>query len=472
MKNLKKKFVIATAIFLFYIPAANALILLYPLVAATSTTMGQAITVSALAHGAAIAFIQFSKKDENGTPQVAPINIQLKPEQPLVTPEGWTSPTEPPATSSGVTNSPVYNYGQYVSTSVLGVAEQYVADQPAIVNGNPREREITSVTTNPIPSTWQIGQFGGSFTVRTTQNGVFLAESTTQVTYNNNSQSVCPAGYTSSSSTCTLLDPQQVTKPPKGVDEFKREGNNFVRDPQQDPQDNSPAVAQPAPNQIQYTDNETGETVMVSLNSDGTSTVTQSTPNYANGTTTVKTTQVSAPSSGGGLPTVTGQATNTYSGTGTAIGTTPMGGSSSNGTMTCPECATEVTLSNIKDLIEGVINGEESGADEAGEGFAARFNAEQTLTFNGNVGQMNDLVEESGLLQLYQNSILPISPWHMAVNGQSSNCEFGFTLFDETYQISICDAQPFIHSALNFVFFILLVFGVVNLIAERPEGNS
>lgn len=471
--NLKKKLSVAFAAFFLLIPTAKALIFLYPIAVATSTPITNALLISGLAHGAAIAFIRISRTDQGGNEVSKPINVQLSPSAPLTTPEGWQDAETPPQTTAATTNQPLYTVGSGITgASIEAVQQAAIATYPATVNGNPRTYLPGPVSyISQSPSSWTLGNSAGSFQVHVYQDGAFIGSTNSTVQYANNSETQCPEGYTNQSGDCQLSQPETVQKPPKDVDEFKRDGNNFQRDPRQDPQDNAPQIVQPSPNQIQYTDNETGEQVTITLNSDGSATVEQATPNYANGTTTIKTTQVSAPSGGGGSPSVTGQATNTYSGTGTAIGNTPITGGSSggtNGNFTCPECATEVTLSNIKQILEG----ENSGAETAGQSFGASFNAAQDATYDGNLSQMQNMVNNSGLLQAYQERLLPISPWHLATQEGESSCTFAFELFNRVYNISICDAQPFLHTALNFGFFILLAFGIINLLAERPEGNA
>lgn len=282
----------------------------------------------------------------------------------------------------------------------------------------------------------------------------------------------CPPGYTASGNTCSLANPEQVKKPPKGIDEIGREGNAFKRDPQQDISDNNPNVVLETPNQISYTDPTTGEKVTINLNaSTGAATVTHSVPNRSSGTTTVQTTSVGSPSSGS---TLNGQSTNTYSGIGDQMGTTPISSGAGQGEGNCAHCATEVTLSNLRDItndIKTTLNGNNPMPEMAGIGIGERLDGVQDGALNSIGNNMRDMVTNSGLLQAYQNHVLPLSPWAIATEGQTSSCEFSFNLMGKPYELSICQAQPFLHTAIAFVLFIFTAVGIFHLVTERPEGN-
>ncbi|MFL9711901.1 hypothetical protein, partial [Methylobacillus sp. Pita1] len=285
----------------------------------------------------------------------------------------------------------------------------------------------------------------------------------------------CPSGYTGTQ-TCNLQSPGDVKKPEKAKDEIQRVGNTFQRDPMQNPADNNPALVQEAPNRISYTDASTGEKVTIELNSStGAATVTHTVPNYSNSTTGQQVTTISGGSGSGSGASVTGQSTATYPGTGDQTGTTPISGGTGSGTGDCAHCATEVTLSNLRDItkdISDAIHGENADPELAGQGLSESFNLTQDGIFDDLGDSMRSMVTDSGLWQLYTEKILPASPWTLATQGESANCNMTFQLMGRPYEVSICEAQPYLHSAIAFALFVMTAIGVFNILVERPEGGA
>jgi len=436
MKNIKKKFLVAALVFSFAIPAHAFL----PLLAMDALIMASGgyvpFAISAGTIGAAIGLIKFS---EPSKPESKPIHIQLDPNTPLITPEGWTDPSTPPSSATPQSTTYWSSSGYTTANGPFNTALE--ACQAQISYQWPTSGYSTCMVGN------QCGRVSGS----TCDTGIASAIKHTSTQ--------CPSGYSSSGGTCTLTEPSSVTKPPKGVDEFKRDGNNLVRDPQQDPTDNSPTVTQPAPNRIEYIDQDTGEKVVIELGSGGEATLTHSVPNTSNNTTTKQTTTISAPS--GGPPAITGKSTQTYTGTGSQVSPDPQEN------VDCPGCATEITLSNILALMQSTPDGDPNAT---GEGIAANLDALQQQTGDTNSAALQDWISNSGIKEFYEENILPLSPFTQLTEGTEADCEFHFTFMGTAQSISICEAQPALHTALSFIFFILMVLGILNIMTERPDG--
>ena len=446
MKNIKKKFLAAALVFSFAIPAHAGVpvLLIHGLIMASGGYVPFAISTATI--GSAIAFIKFS---EPSKPESKPIHIQLDPNTPLITPEGWTDPSTPPATADPTSNTtPTYTYNG-THGSVAAACAAFIADQSS------EYQNLGNVTTESL-TTWGIGTRGGTCHYGLSSNPTALSY---PIYTANASELACPDGYVASGATCTLDEPAEVQKPPKGVDEFKRDGNNLVRDPQQDPSDNSPTVSQPAPNRIEYTDQDTGEKVVIELGSGGEATLTHSVPNTSNNTTSKQTTTISAPS--GGAPAITGKSTQTYTGTGSQVSPDPQEN------IDCPGCATEITLSNILALMQSTPDGDPNAT---GEGIAANLDALQQQTGDTNSAALQDWISNSGIKEFYEENILPLSPFTQLTEGTEADCEFHFTFMGTAQSISICEAQPALHTALSFIFFILMVLGILNIMTERPDG--
>lgn len=459
MKNLKKSIVIITTIAALAVPMAAKAFLPLAGIAVLVEAAGGTVpfAISAATHAAVIGLITFAAKDNNSSSDLAskPITVQIDPDVPLTTPDGWSNDkTPPPSADKGLVCPPTnVNPG-----SSCGGACTYTSTMTFVDNGGSqcaRYETIADVLFQPNPYGIEPGTSAAGFVDKINS---------------------CPPGYSVSGSNCNLTDPEQVKKPEKNKDEIQRVGNEFQRDPQQNPADNNPALVQEAPNRISYTDVNTGEKVTIELNSTtGAATVTQTVPNYGNSTTSQQVTTISGGSGSGSGASVSGQSTSTYPGTGDQMGSTPIsngsgsgGGGSGGGSALCEGCATEETLSNIKDILEG----EGAGAESAGEGLAEGFAGTQNGVFNGLGSTMRDMVQNSGLVQAYTEKVLPASPWDMAVGGVSSNCEFAFQLLGKTYDLSVCEAQPYLHNAIAFILFFLTAVGVFNLVTERPEGGG
>ncbi|MCB5186132.1 hypothetical protein LG201_13035 [Methylobacillus gramineus] len=461
MTKLKKILIASTVILTLTVPIAAKAFLPLAGIALLVEAAGGTVpfAISAATHAAIIGLITFAASDSTSPNQdlaAKPITVQIDPNTPLVTPPGWTNPTTPPQSIDAQLRCPDSQTSQQAcSNAAAGCTFTETRTFTDAGNGKcARYVTISNVTFVPNPYGIQ-------------PSGPTLAGD------DFDKISTCPTGYSSSSSNCNLTTPQLVKKPTKGKDEVKRVGNEFQRDPQQDATDNNPKLVQEAPNRISYTDNATGEKVTIELNSStGAATVTHTVPNYGNSTTGQQTTNISSPSAG---TTITGQSTATYPGIGDQTGSTPISGGTGSGTGDCAHCATEVTLSNLRDIAKDIkksLDGEDADPELAGQGLAENLDALQSNAFTAMGQNMRDMVTNSGLAQLYTDRVLPMSPWHLATAGQVESCNFAFPFRDKVYNLSICDAQPFIHTALAFVFFILTAIGVMHIVAERPEGGN
>lgn len=466
MKTLKKSIIIITTIAALAVPMAAKAFLPLAGIAILVQAAGGTVpfAISAATHAAAIGLITLAAKDSgsgsggSGDLLSKPITVQIDPNVPLITPEGWQDSVTPPEISGRKegTYSFVKNSNQHLATA--SSLPELIALAAADFNLTYDSTACASIGTG----------LGHGF--KNQYNGTVCIN-----------PPPCQDGYVSISGgfDCALDDVSKVKKPKKNVDEFIRVGDQFIRDPQQDPSDSNTRVFRESPNKISYTDVNTGEKVVVELSTaTGAAKVTQTVPNYGNITTSQQVTTISGGSNGTGAgASITGQSTATYSGVGDQMGDTPIsggdgsgsgGGGSGGGSALCEGCATEETLSNIKDVLEG----EGAGAESAGEGLAEGFAGTQNGVFSSLGGVMSDMVANSGLLQAYTEKVLPASPWDMAVGGVSSNCEFGFQLLGKTYYLSVCEAQPYLHNAIAFILFFLTAVGVFNLVTERPEGGD
>jgi hypothetical protein len=224
----------------------------------------------------------------------APLVIQLDPNKPLTTPTGWSSPTQPPATSSLTTT-----YGWTGDTvSAANDVTPLAACQ---------SRWATSVTADS--ST--LATFG----YYTCRNSVATSVGTVK------GFTKCPPGYTQSGSSCNLSSASSAKKPIMGQQNIVRTGNTFAIDPQINPADINPKVTVTS-TQVKVTSTD-GSNTTVTINSDGTSTAVTNTP-VTGGNTRVDTTNFGAPT-GSGAP-VTGTSSATVQGQGSLQTTSPTTG--------------------------------------------------------------------------------------------------------------------------------------------------
>lgn len=460
MKPIKKFLISALTIGALIVPvAAKAFVPLAAIALAIEAlgSLSTPVQLSLAGHAAVIGLLSISAKDN---PQhdlaTKPITIQLDPNVPLTVPEGWVDDKTPP---------PKADYSGDYSVQI-GSYPAYAASPEALLPVLHAQGWVNEVNyhasygrCNGLPG-YSVGAGEGLW--RCVQGPP------------------CPQGYERTqpgSFECSLTEPRIVVKPPKGKDEFRRVGDTFVRDQQQNIADrNTRAVLRT--NRITYKDPQTDETITVELdNVTSQATITQAVPNYTNNTTSKQVSVFGSPAQG---YTLNSQVTSLYAGTGSNVGENPIGGGNTGGNgngengFDCVQCATEVTLSNLRDItndIKNTLNGNNPLPELAGQGVGDRLNAVQDGALTSIANDMRGMVANSGLLQAYQNNVLPMSPWAMATDGQNASCELSFTLMGKPYDISICQAQPFLHSAIAFGLFILTALGIFHLVTERPEGS-
>lgn len=128
-------------------------------------------------------------------------------------------------------------------------------------------------------------------------------------------------------------------------------------------------------------------------------------------------------------------------------------------------CASEQTLGGIKDALTGVG----TNKDAALADFGSSLNAELDSVESTNDEAFADLDYE-GKLKTALDSLDAISPWRALSFDQAASCTYTAPpIFGKPVTLSICDAQPTLHTVVAFFFFVLLSFGVLNLIFEKPE---
>lgn len=160
----------------------------------------------------------------------------------------------------------------------------------------------------------------------------------------------------------------------------------------------------------------------------------------------------------------------TGSGTGNGSGTGAGSGVGGEGNCKLPDgrsCASEESLSGIKDAITGVgvnpaaaLNGLEGRLDSVIDASA--------LTNQGAIDQSDIQGSVTGILE----TVNDLSPWKALSYDQAASCTYSAPpIFGKPVTLSICAAQPTLHLVVAFFFFVLLLFGIINLIFERPETN-
>jgi len=299
-------------------------------------TAGAAIAVSG---GLALGVLGAAILIKNGTsppstPIGSPIQIRLNPKVPLITPEGWISPTgsaiQPTAPSTGTLHDGfTFNFITYTTETAVrtAVLSATPAGHHAIYTIDPYDSDLMHVDKYNSSD-----EYIGSSAYRATKT--------------------CDTGYTiagtAPSQTCNLSDTTAVIKPKKGVQEIiRKDDNTFQTDPQINPSDVLPSSIVNVTSDTVETHDATGASSKVKLNSDGTSEVTLKTPN-TDGTTTINKTTFSAPDSSTGESAVTGTSKSIVQGTGTEETTDPATG------LDISSLNKEATQQQIKDKLTSI----------------------------------------------------------------------------------------------------------------------
>ena len=384
---IAKSFAVVPALLLFVAPAAE------------STFVPWAAGVGAAAVAALAGWIMLQDPEK---PQQKPITIQLDPNKPLITPTGWTSPTQPPASTPhdntqevgcqasagpGESSAPIFMGSTTDASSACNAACAY--------GGGTYEGSGIYCSGPPSPTgySWRINVLSRD--------------------------KPCPTGYTQNNNTCILSEPEQVKKPPKGKDEIKRDGNVFARDPQQDPADNNPKVEVNG-NKISYiADNGEKVEIQLSGSASGGATVTHSIPDTSTGTTKVNTTALSNTGA------TTGVNQQTYQGTGTQQSSTPSTGTTfPNDYAKAGEAQAAANSTNAKlDTLHGDLTSTANPAD--GNGTEPTFADATGTAFNA------------------------LNAW--SVPAHISTCPTGtFTAFNQTFTLDAqCTVMEQVKTPLN-----------------------
>lgn len=221
-----RKFRTIAAAALLLIFTGNAVALLGPFASLVvrmggTPTLSEMLVASSVAVGSLIAFVNVSKPDFS-TPN---LTVQLAPDAPLPTPDGWTAstgnagtggkPTPPSSTtpSAGWKSSLGAGCPSNNCAIMETALESCVQAHPGHTGHN-----LQSFVANP-PSPWPYGHYQ-------CRNG------TNQFLSDINSYQVCKSGYTLSGGNCILANAAIVQKPADGVCNIIRTGNTYSIDPQ------------------------------------------------------------------------------------------------------------------------------------------------------------------------------------------------------------------------------------------------
>lgn len=270
LKKIRALFLITT---LLIYTSPQAAINTQNLAGTTLLSAGSLSVVMALATGAAIgltgglaigalgvALLIDNNVSSSSTSSSTVISIELNPNVPLITPQGWT-----PAVSPSIQPTPPNN---------ANPTTQYFS------NGSPR-RDNPSQTCADIVNGSATYHYTQPNVVANTPNGFCSDDaypSYPQIGYAITSSVSCPAGYTNNSSMCTLTNQDLVTKPVKGKMEVTRVGDNFATDPKINPSDILPsAVVSVTPKTVTVND-ATGGKIVATINPDSTTSITTSKP--------------------------------------------------------------------------------------------------------------------------------------------------------------------------------------------------
>lgn len=180
------------------------------------------------------------------------------------------------------------------------------------------------------------------------------------------------------------------------------------------------------------------------------------------------------PTGGGGGTGGTGDGSGT-GGDGDGSGTGGTGDGSgtggSIGTSTCGSFACEETLKAVgRELIEtnATLKGEGVDSTFLSRLFNASDNAYES-SFNSVKNGFAELDTEN-VIHDALSSILPASPFEKVFATTNASCQMTFTLVGVTYTLSICEALPYLHPAINFILAFLLSLYIINLVLERPRN--
>jgi len=302
---------------------------------------------ASLAVGALGLTLLMSNNEQTPTPQNAPIQIQLNPNQPLVTPPGWTAPVapskqpQPPSTKPASTNYLLNGSYTYTGlTTPTQACQKYTSEQITRSGGTSYMEYISNTATSCNYKQYAAnGTLQGDFSTGT---GASIA-----TTY------VCESGYSVSGTNCNLSSAAAVKKPVMGIMQVVRTGNQYSIDPQINPSDILPnSIANVTGTKVTVID-QSGNTTTTTINSDGTTTVeiSKALPDNKNSKTTIN---YSAPD-GSGNTYITGKNQSEGSGSGTAANSTPSTTTSGNGTGTSIDISSlnkESTQTQIRDLLK------------------------------------------------------------------------------------------------------------------------
>lgn len=275
----------------------------------------------------------------SSTPANSPLTINLNPNVPLTTPDGWTPPVPPskqPTPPTTTTSKKTFSAANSGPQTTPEAAFPYfkAAVWPNHATSEPRNCNYETGT-----CTYDVIDVGTNYSFTTTVNNS------------------CPQGYSlnQNSTICNISNPSQVTKPQKDKMEITREGNNFVLDPLINPADViDPSIVDIQTNQIKI-NHADGSKTTIKLNTDGTSEVNVTQPN-SNNTTTSTTSKFSAPDGTTGDVKSVGSAQSVKNGTGDLEGTPSTGGVSGTPIEFPDDYNLELTQREIKALLANGSN--------------------------------------------------------------------------------------------------------------------
>lgn len=357
-KNLKTKITISLLIFAV---SFNTLATTQSSVGMGAVTLGSMGVFMGLATGVAVAMtggvalgalgvavLITESQSSSPTTSNNSIEINLDPNKPLKTPDGWTPPVPPsiqPTPPNSIPSNITYSNGSTGGFSSQQLAaESFVADMDA----NNGARYVTSLI-SVVPD-------GNKFTINFTTTDINNGSSGTG-SQNGSYTATCSSGYIPATydvnnkiATCSAVTPELVPKPITGTDAIVRTGDTFSRDPKQNPADNSPQVIV-TPSTVVVVSND-GSVTTVNINPDGTTSVTTKKPNPYDSNTTETKTDLSAPDAQGKVSVIgitsaqtTGQGT---ANTGTGAGQLDISGLNKETT----QKSIDTTLKDIKKAVE------------------------------------------------------------------------------------------------------------------------
>lgn len=309
---------LTASLYFFFTGPAYALIPLIPGVVPLATylgagaTLATAIDYSLVLHAGILAIALNRDSGAASSSTSSQLTVMLNPKEPLPTPTGWTAPVAPsikatpPSTMTTTADSV-----PTASGGVCGIPK----NTPTRLESQPNSIKVVAAGDTSRDSfisqgfDLQPGDCGNTFGV-----GINYILSKASI-YN-----PCPAGYTSSGSSCNLTNPSAVSQPSNSNCQIVRTGNAYSQlDNDPDCATSSPTLsgATITPSTITMTRAD-GSFAQVTINSDGTTTSTESYPDIANSKTNTFTSNFSAPNPSTGEVTLTGISTGSAAGVGTA----------------------------------------------------------------------------------------------------------------------------------------------------------